>query len=134
MLTAGIMIMSVAFSMASVVNASDGTNLVLSNISTGKKTSFTIELRSSDAVSGVVYVATYFDGTSKLSTIERYDAVAERTVEVDTPRGEIVKVMWWDSNAKLGPVAQNAVIDVEIEQSAPIIWGNTIGNIDFSDL
>ncbi len=86
------------------------TEMVISDVSAGAKTTFTLELQSSDTVSGVVFVATYIKGTDTLKSVQRYDAIPQRDIEVDTPNGESVKVMWWDSVSSLTPFTESGFI------------------------
>lgn len=87
--------------------------IALSNVEIGEKTNFTLQLLSPNAISGMVFVATYDKGTSKLCTLEKYDAMAQKDFSINTENGEIVKIMWWDSFENLKPIADSVIVSEE---------------------
>lgn len=105
-------ILSAIVSLVPVASAA-GESMEIADISSGAKTTFTLKLQASDTLSGVVFVATYAKNTDTLVSVQRYDAAAQRDIEVDTPKGESVKVMWWNSTSSLTPFTAGEVIPSE---------------------
>ena len=87
--------------------------IAVSNVEIGEKTNFTLQLLSPSTISGMIVVATYDKGTSKLCTLEKYDAMAQKDFSIDTENGEIVKIMWWDSFINLKPIADSLIVNEE---------------------
>ena len=85
--------------------------MTLSDVSYGTKTTFTLTL--SNGGDGVIYVAAYSNDGSELVSIARYDATEQRDIEVDTPNGETVKVMWWSGTSKITPVTKSEIISAQ---------------------
>jgi len=85
--------------------------MTLSDVSYGTKTTFTLTL--SNGGDGVIYVAAYSNDGSELVSVTRYDATEQRDIEVDTPNGETVKVMWWSSTSKITPVTKSEIISAQ---------------------
>ncbi len=84
--------------------------ILLSDVSVGNVTSFTIQLTSPDSISGEVIVAVYNRGASSMSYFERFDAIESKDIDVSTPNGETVKVMWWNAAGGLKPVAPSVTV------------------------
>ena len=84
--------------------------MTLSDVSCGTKTTFTVNLESSDECAGLVYVAIYTVDGSELVSVVSYDATEQRSVEADTPNGEIVKVMWWTDETEATPITESEIV------------------------